>query len=171
MIFISYNHEDNGVVTPIAQRLAQIFNQGSIFFDKWSLRPGDSIIEGINSGLSAAKFFVLFVTERSLQSQMVGLEWRPALMKQIKGECRFIVVRLQDVVMPTVLTDLIYIDALHSGFETTIRQIVDTVQGNQTLINQSDEVSNLYWTIEQSEPDDMLIYVRAAYFLNQTLDF
>ena len=44
MIFISYNHGDQDVVDMIAKRLEIEFGRDNIFYDKWSMQPGDSII-------------------------------------------------------------------------------------------------------------------------------
>ena len=51
-IFISYNHKDQILVDMIARRLEFEFGRNNIFYDAWSMQPGDSIIGKMNEGLS-----------------------------------------------------------------------------------------------------------------------
>lgn len=171
MIFISHNHKDKDVVDSIANRLAKTFGKESVFYDNWSLRPGDSLTEEVNRALANTEYFFLFVTQRSLESEMVKMEWQPALMNQIKGDCRFIPIRLSDVQMPSILADRIHIDAVSIGLEATIRQMVDVINNTQNNNNIVDEFSNLFWTVEQSGPNDMMIFIHASHFMEPNLKF
>lgn len=69
-IFISYTHRDKSLVTPIAEVIRQTFGQESVFFDQWSIQPGDSIIEEMNQGLSRSKFFLYFVSKNRVVLNM-----------------------------------------------------------------------------------------------------
>lgn len=74
MIFISHTAKDKAIVEPIALRLAQVYGQNNVFYDSWSIQPGDGIIDKMNEGLTNCKFFFFFVSKNSLQSNMVKLE-------------------------------------------------------------------------------------------------
>ena len=52
MIFISHNSKDKPIVEPIAVKLSTIFGQDNVFYDSWSIQPGDGIIDKMNDGLS-----------------------------------------------------------------------------------------------------------------------
>lgn len=130
MIFISHNHNDKDVVKPIANNLARVFSMEEIFFDDWSIRPGDGIIDKMNQGLGATTHFFFFVSKNSLQSKMVDLEWQNALLKSTKGELKFIPVKLDDCMMPQILLQTLYIDLFGKGFEVALRQIIDVVNGS-----------------------------------------
>lgn len=132
MIFLSHTHADKPIVDVIAQRLASVFGQEKIFYDSWSIQPGDGIIDKMNAGLTECRFFFLFVSKRSLQSSMVKLEWQNALLKSTKGETKIIPVRLDDVLLPAVLLQTLYIDIFTQGLETGVRQIVDVTSGRST---------------------------------------
>ncbi len=154
MIFLSHTHSDKSIVDMIAQRLAAVFGQSRIFYDSWSIQPGDGIIDKMNSGLSDCRFFLLFVSKHSLESRMVRLEWQNALLKATKGEVRIIPVRLDDVLMPAVLLQTLYIDIYTQGLETAIRQIVDVVSGRNTyrpLADQSFQNVRAYITRSQEK--------------------
>lgn len=129
MIFISHTRADKLVVQPIAERLAAVFGQDKVFYDSWSIQPGDGIIERMNKGLEQCKFFFFFVSKKSLSNEMVKLEWQNAILKATKGETRFIPVRLDDVMLPQVLLQTVYIDLYGHGIETAIRQMIDVASG------------------------------------------
>ena len=56
-IFISHNSKDKEIIEPIAVGLARIFGKDSVFYDSWSIQPGDGIIEKMNEGLLDCDFF------------------------------------------------------------------------------------------------------------------
>jgi len=45
MIFLSHNSNDKGIVEPFAKGLAEIFGQDEVFYDSWSIQPGEGIID------------------------------------------------------------------------------------------------------------------------------
>ncbi|MBK9665690.1 MAG: toll/interleukin-1 receptor domain-containing protein [Gammaproteobacteria bacterium] len=71
-----------------------------MFYDSWSIQPGDGIVDKMNEGLSACELFLFFVSKHSLQSNMVKLEWQNAVLKAAKGEAKLIPVKLHDCLMP-----------------------------------------------------------------------
>ena len=75
MIFISHNGKDKEVVAPFAHKLAEIFGIKNVFYDSWSIRPGDGIIDKMNEGLEKCKFFFFFISKNSLEiySREIGL--------------------------------------------------------------------------------------------------
>lgn len=95
------------------------------FADSWSIQPGDGIIDNMDEGLSKCKLFLFFVSNNSLNSNMVRLEWQNAIMKMTNGQTKIIPVRLDNCIIPTILLQSLYIDLFQNGMETAIRQIVD----------------------------------------------
>lgn len=74
MIFLSHNYKDKPVVEQVALRLKSIYGIDKVFYDSWSIQPGDGIIDKMNEGLSNCKFFLFFISQNSLSSNMVKLE-------------------------------------------------------------------------------------------------
>ena len=81
MIFLSHNFKDKPVVEQVALRLKNIFGQENVFYDSWSIQPGDGIIDKMNEGLSICKYFFYFVSANSLTSAIVKMEWQNALFR------------------------------------------------------------------------------------------
>ncbi len=132
MIFISYSHKDKEVVAPIAETIRKTFGDEKVFFDQWSIQPGDFFLEKMEGGLASFRYFFFFMSKNSLSSQMVGLEWRNALMKVVKGEATLIPVKLDDCLIPNILMQNLYINLYGCGIEFAVRQIIDVVLGKNT---------------------------------------
>ncbi|MBU2828566.1 MULTISPECIES: toll/interleukin-1 receptor domain-containing protein [Acidithiobacillus] len=143
MIFLSHNQKDKPVVEQIALRLKEILPQDEIFYDSWSIQPGDGIIDKMNEGLANCRLFLFFVSKNSLQSEMVKLEWQNALLKATKGQTKIIPVKMDDCLMPPILMQSLYIDLFGQGLEIALRQIMDVISGKNTFAPGPQEFANL----------------------------
>lgn len=106
MIFLSHNFKDKVIVEPIALRLREIFAQDKVFYDSWSIQPGNGIIDKMNEGLTQCKLFFFFVSNNSLLSEMVKLEWQNALLKMTNGQTKIIPIRLDNCIIPAISCNL-----------------------------------------------------------------
>ena len=159
MIFLSHNSKDKGIVEPFANRLAEVFGRDNVFYDSWSIQPGDGIIDKMESGLRDAKYFFFFVSANSLQSNMVKLEWQNAIMKASNGNIKFIPVRLDRSEMPILLTQTLYLDVYRNGFEVVLRQMIDVINGNSIYQGTAKTYENVKARVKCSEKEaNILIY-------------
>ncbi|MBR7654524.1 toll/interleukin-1 receptor domain-containing protein [Brucella oryzae] len=69
MIFLSHNHQDKQIVEQFAIPLLEALGQDQVFYDSWSIQPGDGIIERMNAGLSDATLFLFFVSKKQFSEQ------------------------------------------------------------------------------------------------------
>lgn len=164
MIFISHNSKDKPLVEEIALRLAGIYGQDNVFYDSWSIQPGEGIIDKMEEGLSKCTHFFFFVSANSLDSKMVKLEWQNMLMKKANNPAiKFIPVRIDQSSMPLLLTQTLYIDLFSHGLEVAIRQMVDVMEGRNTF-QQQRPFSNLKAYISK-EKNKVCIECRAEFYL------
>lgn len=143
MIFLSHNHKDKVLVEQIAIRLREVFGQEKVFYDSWSIQPGDGIVDKMNQALANCELFLFFVSKNSLQSDMVKLEWQNAVMKTASGGTKIIPVKLDDCLMPPILLQSLYVDLFGQGIEVALRQVVDVTQGRNTFAPGPQQFSNL----------------------------
>lgn len=143
MIFISHNYKDKPIVEQIALRLRDIFGQDQVFYDSWSIQPGDGIIDRMNEGIRDCRLFLFCVSNDSLQSKMVTLEWQNAVIKATQGQTKLIPIKLDDCLMPPILLQSLYIDLFGQGLEVAMRQIVDITSGKNTFQPGPQQFSNL----------------------------
>lgn len=163
MIFLSHNSKDKVIVEPFANKLAEVFGRDSIFYDSWSIQPGDGIIDKMESGLSDAKYFFFFVSENSLQSGMVKLEWQNAIMKATNGKVKFIPIRLDKSTMPTLLTQTLYLDVYQNGFDVVLRQMIDVINGVNTYHGTSKSYENIKARVKISEKEVEILFYAETY--------
>lgn len=143
MIFLSHNSKDKIIVEPIAIKLREVFGQDNVFYDSWSIQPGDGIIDKMNEGLANCSLFYFFVSKNSLESFMVKLEWQNAVMRMSNGKAKLIPVRIDDCLLPPILSQSLYIDLYTNGFDVALRQIIDIANGMNTFRPQYVSVSNI----------------------------
>ncbi|MEN2468013.1 toll/interleukin-1 receptor domain-containing protein [Ornithinibacillus sp. JPR2-1] len=129
MIFISHQHKDKDFVGEIARALEENYGEDKVFYDDWSIKPGENIISRMSEGILECEFFFFIITENSLKSEMVTMEWTSALREKSKREIKFIPVRADNVNPPTIISALNYLDLYNQGMEVTIKQIMDIVSG------------------------------------------
>lgn len=165
MIFISHNSKDKPIVEPIAIRLKEYFGQDNVFYDSWSIKPGEGIINMMNEGLENCKYFFFFVSRNSLESYMVKLEWQNAIMRASNGKTILVPVRIDNCDMPALLAQTLYIDIYRNGIETGIRQIVDLVSNNGTFNAKYASVKNVSAKFLTKTSKEVEIEILANYFM------
>lgn len=103
-VFISYNKADKFQARLLATALAE---QGaSVWFDAWEIRPGDSILGGIENGLAIADVFALLWSKNSAKSKWVGTELRAYLRRRIDDDSlRIIPLMLDKTPLPSLVAD------------------------------------------------------------------
>jgi hypothetical protein len=169
MIFISHTHDDKPIVEPIALRLAQVFGDRNVFYDSWSIQPGDGTVNKMNEALTKCKFFFFFVSKKSLLSEMVKLEWQNAIIKATNGNVKLIPVKVDDCIMPAVLLQSLYIDLYGKGQEIALRQIIDVVNGSNTFREQDvQEFQNIRGYISKIENGYRIEFRAEAYMEPQS---
>lgn len=165
-IFISYSHRDKSIVDSIAQELAFEFGSENIFYDSWSIQPGNSIIGKMNEGLELFNTFFFFLSSKSLDSNMAALEWRSALNKSVNTGSKFVVVRLEDCSIPTILSDLQYIDLYKDGIVAAIKEMKAVVK-RETTYETLCFFQNLIAVMRRLNSDVIQIEVKAECFVEE----
>ena len=129
LIFLSHTTADKQIVDYFAGKLREIFGQDRIFYDTWSISPGESIIGRMNDGIEDCGFFFLFVSKASLNSDMVKREWMSSLNKAIRGELKFIPIMLENVPVPAIFGDIKHLSVYSNGKDMVLRQMIDVITG------------------------------------------
>ena len=147
-IFISYNRNDSELIDTIAKRLELEFGRNNIFYDAWSIQPGDSIIGKMNEGLSDFTIFFFFMSPNSIKSNMVSLEWQTALNRAANNNLKFIGVKIADCDIPTILSDKLYIDLYGEGLDDAVSKMKSCVK-SENVYKPLDDVQNLVATCRE----------------------
>ena len=170
MIFISYNHNDQQLVDMVARQLELSFGKNNIFYDRWSMQPGDSIIGKMNEGLEQYTTFFYFLSKNSLRSKMVAREWQSALMSSVSNDLKFVPIRLDDCEPPAIMKDLLYIDLYGIGIDDAVSQM-------KAIVNQKnnykplDDNDNLICYLHVKTDYEIEFEIRATMFSVQDVTF
>lgn len=170
MIFVSYTRADKELVEQVALRLAAAFGQNNVFYDSWSIQPGEGIIDRMSEGLADTTHFFFFVTANSLQSKMVSLEWQNALLKATHGKCRFVAVRCDASELPPIMAQSLFIDLYSVGLDAAVAQIADVVRGQSTYRAPSQPFSNLVFSVTGA-PSDLTVEIKPKFYLEPIASF
>ncbi|PGH37774.1 MAG: hypothetical protein CRN43_19145 [Candidatus Nephrothrix sp. EaCA] len=134
--FLSYTDADRQIIEPVALKLRGIFGK-QVFYDSWSTRPGDGIINQINKGLEIPEFMFLFVSKESLAGVVASnMKWSDSLLLATKGKTKIIPVKVDDSEMPPVLRKVRCIDMHAIGTLTTTLQIANIIRSKSSFIPQ-----------------------------------
>ena len=125
--FVSYSHDDGELVGRIATALND--NGVPLFFDRWDIHPGDSLIRKIfEEGLSKAELFLIVLTRASVGSKWVNEELDVATVRRIEESVRVIPILAEDCSIPVSLRALKWVD-LRRDFEGGIRELTKIAYG------------------------------------------
>jgi|SRR6185369_247644 len=121
-IFVSYARDDSAAALQIVAALKAAGLQPWI--DQEEIRPGDSFVEKMNSGLTTASYVLLLMSAASLASRWVSREWMSALAGR---SIVLLPLLLEQCPVPPLLADLIYID-FTGGFEAGTQRLLEFFQ-------------------------------------------
>lgn len=169
-LFISYNHNDAALVDTIARRLEIEFGRNNIFYDAWSMQPGDSIIGKMNEGLGEFTTFFFFVSPNSLASKMVSLEWQTALNRAINNGLKFVAVRIADCTTPAILSDKLYIDLYGDGLDSAVAKMKKIVK-SETCYQPLEDVQNLQVEVTVVDKTKAQFTIKATLFAEHNPKF
>lgn len=171
MIYLSYTSNDRDLVEPIAIKLKEVFGQENIFYDQWSIQPGDGIIDRMSDSLSKSEFFFFFVSKNSLISEMVKLEWQNALYKATKNKIKLIPVKIDDCLLPDILLQTLYIDFYSQGPAVALRQMMDVITGKNTFMERRfQEFQNLRAYVHTTR-NGLRVEIKAEYYMEPQSKF
>lgn len=172
MIFISHTKKDKELVEPIARVLANIYGNDNVFYDSWSIQPGEDIIEKMNNGLEKCNYFFFFMSKNSLTSQMVKLEWQNILMKSSNNNnIKFIPVKIDETVPPIILLQKLYIDIYSYGIDVGLRQIIDVIKGGDISQPTLKKFENVEYTINMKLKNHIIINIFAKSYMEPISKF
>ncbi len=121
-VFLSHSSRDKPMVRQIAEKLRQ--SGLRVWFDEWSVKPGQLIGKGVEEGLEQSRILVLAMSKAAFDSDWVTLEAQAAVFRDPANEGRrFIPVRLyefEDSQIPRMLRGFKYVDVFRDGCEALL---------------------------------------------------
>ena len=111
-IFLSHSNQDRDLVLRVAADL--VATRASVWFARWELSAGDSIVERINDGLADSSHLLVFLSPAAIVSSWVKRELSAGLMRELSDKAVTVVCALapgcRDEDVPPLLRDKIWLD-------------------------------------------------------------
>lgn len=130
-IFISYASSDGAFADKLASDLSSF--GADVFYAKWDIKVGDSIVDKINVALSTHDHLVIVLSANSVKSEWVQRELNSSLMRQLKDKKIMIKpVLIQDCDIPALLFDIKYAD-FRDDYNEGFASLLDSLQEDFAL--------------------------------------
>ncbi|MGZ3525711.1 MAG: toll/interleukin-1 receptor domain-containing protein [Thermodesulfobacteriota bacterium] len=143
-VFISYASSDEAFADKLASDLSSL--GADVFYAKWKIKVGDSIVDKINAALSTHDHLVVVLSATSVKSEWVQRELNSSLMRQLRDkDIKIKPVLIQDCEIPALLSDIKYADFRdddNKGFAS----LVDSLQEDFALEPYIELVNSQYPT-------------------------
>lgn len=123
--FLSYSSNDK----EFAEKLANDLNANglAIFFDKWEIKVGDSIVTKIDVALGEMTDLIIILSENSVNSNWVKKELSSALVKTLQdNSVKILPVLIEKCDIPILIKDLKYANFLE-GYENGFIDLMEAL--------------------------------------------
>ena len=106
-----------------------------VFYDEWSLRPGDRLRDKISREIQLCAYFVVVLSVRSVRSRWVQRELDEAMLREINGKGPIIIPvligRIRTQIVPSDLQGLVWVDLRNRGgnrYRDGLRNLLRTMK-------------------------------------------
>ena len=154
-VFVCHNSEDKPTAENIAIEMIKAGHEA--FFDKWDIRPGDSLIEKISEGISDSSYLLVLLSRNSVKSNWVKRELEIALARQIADKAITVIpCLLEDCDIPVFLQPISYAD-FRGSFECGITNLLPAIEKVDGIASGRLRIGDEAWThdfaIDYALPD------------------
>lgn len=124
--FLSHSSLDKPFIRQLAADLTA--NNIDVWLDEQRIRVGDSIPEKIAQGLAGSDYFLIGISEHSINSPWVRKELNNALVNEVqRRKVHILPLRLDDSKMPQIISDKKYSD-FSKSYKTGLDDLLATMK-------------------------------------------
>ncbi|MCZ3364407.1 MULTISPECIES: toll/interleukin-1 receptor domain-containing protein [Methanobacterium] len=124
-VFMSYSYLDKEFATKIANDLKKA--EIDIWNDKWEIQEGDSLIyKIISEGIANSDFFLILLSNASVNSKWVKEELDAAIIQNIESITHIIPILIEPIDIPLPLRNLIWIE-MYSNYDNAIKSLIKII--------------------------------------------
>ncbi len=125
--FLSHSSLDKPFIRQLAADLTA--NGIDVWLDEQRIRVGDSVPEKIAQGLAGSDFFLIGVSEHSVNSPWVQKELSNALVSEVqRRKVHILPLKLDDSPMPQIINDKKYAD-FSKSYKIGLDELLNTLKG------------------------------------------
>lgn len=125
--FLSHSSHDKPFVRQLAADLTE--HGISVWLDEQRIHVGDSIPEKIAQGLAESDFFLICISNHSVNSEWVRRELNNALVAEVsRRKVKIMPLKLDNATMPTLLSDKKYANFSNS-YKSGLEEVIQAIGG------------------------------------------
>jgi len=150
-VFLSHSSKDKPIVERIYTDLKR--ENIGVWFDKWEIVVGDSIIEKIEQGLKHKDYLVIVLSTNSVESEWVKKELSAALMEEIEEKSVVVLpIVIEDCEKPLLLKDKRHAD-FRENYQKGLNELIIAIKAHQ-------ERREIQEEFEKLEPEEQIRLIR-----------
>jgi len=131
--FLSHSSKDKGFVRRLAADL--VAHGVKVWLDEQRILVGDSIPEKIAQGLAESDFFLIVISQSSIESSWVKKELNSALVHEIeRRKVKVMPIRLDEAQVPDSIIDKAYAD-FRGSYEDGFRRLLSAIKAREVTDN------------------------------------
>jgi hypothetical protein len=120
--FLSHSSRDKPFIRQLATDLTA--NGITVWLDEQMIKVGESILERVGQGLAESDYFLIALSDNSVNSEWVKKELNEALLKEIEErKVRVLPIKLSDCEIPSLIRDKKYADFSH-GYRSGLNDLL-----------------------------------------------
>jgi hypothetical protein len=120
--FLSHSSRDKPFIRQLATDLTA--NGITVWLDEQMIKVGESILERVGQGLAESDYFLIALSDNSVNSEWVKKELNEALLKEIEErKVRVLPLKLSDCEIPSLIRDKKYADFSH-GYRSGLNDLL-----------------------------------------------
>jgi hypothetical protein len=125
--FLSHSSKDKPFIRQLAADLTA--NGVSVWLDEQRIRVGDSIPEKVAQGLAGSDYFLIVMSQNSVESEWIKKELNNALVREVqRRKVHILPLKLDDSPIPEIISDKLYAD-FSSSYKAGLDQLLVALQG------------------------------------------
>jgi len=130
-IFISYSSADASFADRLASDLTSFGME--VFYAKWEIKVGDSIIDKINEALASHDHLIIILSRNSVKSKWVKKELNSSLIRQLQQkEISIKPILIENCKIPPLLSDIKYAD-FRNDYNDGFNELISSFQNEFDL--------------------------------------
>lgn len=126
VVFLSHSSKDKPFIRQLA---ADLTKEGIlVWLDEQQINVGDSINEKVSQGLAESDYFIIAMSDNSVQSEWVKRELNSALINEIESKkVRILPIKLSDCEFPQLIKDKKYADFTQS-YKNGLAELIKSIK-------------------------------------------
>ena len=129
--FLSHSARDKPFIRQLATDLTK--NGITVWLDEQMIKVGESIVERVGQGLAESDYFLIALSDNSVNSEWVQKELNQALLKEIEEkQVKVLPLKLSDCVIPPLIKDKKYAD-FSSNYRAGLTDLLAAMREDQIL--------------------------------------